>query len=230
MKICGFEKLSLVDFDNYTTCTLFTEGCNFRCPFCHNGPLVSSLNNPSVPKEEIFAYLEKRKNLIDAVCVTGGEPTLHNDLPELFGEIKKLGFFCKLDTNGTNPEMLKKLVEERLVDYVAMDIKSSPENYGKAIGISGFDIKKVLCSIEYLKASFVDYEFRTTLVAELVDDEDIEKIAVTIKGCKKYALQKFKEVDGCLEKGYTEVPKEKALEYLKILESHGINAFLRGYD
>lgn len=229
MKICGFEKLSLVDFDNYTSCTLFTEGCNFRCPFCHNGPLVL-YKNPEFPEEEIFDYLKKRKNLIDAVCVTGGEPTLHSDLPTLFSKIKALGYYTKLDTNGTNPEMLEKLVDEKLVDYVAMDIKCSLENYGKAIGIENFDTRKVEESIAFLKTNAIPYEFRTTLVKELISEKDVEKIAELISGCPKYFLQKFTEAEGCIKKGYHEVEKEKALEYVKILESRGINAILRGYD
>lgn len=229
MKVCGFEKLSLVDYDNHTSCTLFTEGCNFRCPFCHNGPLVLH-KNPEYSDEEIFSYLIKRKNVLDAVCISGGEPTLQPDLPEYFRRIKDLGYLTKLDTNGTNPDMLEKLLNENLVDLVAMDIKSSVSGYGKAVGIDGYVPSKVLRSIDILKSHSTPYEFRTTLVKELITDEDIEKIAELLANSPKYALQKFKEVDGCIVKGFSEVPKEKALEYKKILESKNINVILRGYD
>lgn len=229
MNISGFEKLSLVDFDNYTSCTLFTEGCNFRCPFCHNGPLVLH-KNPTYSEEEIFSYLIKRRNLLDAVCISGGEPTLQQDLPMFLSKIKELNYLTKLDTNGTNPEMLELLIEKKLVDYVAMDIKSSCDGYGKAVGISGYQPKKVLRSIEILKESSISYEFRTTLVSELITKKDIEKIADHLAGSPKYALQKFKEVDGCIEKGYTEVPKDVTNEYKSILESRNINVILRGYD
>ncbi len=229
MKICGFEKLSLVDYDNYTSCTLFTEGCNFRCPFCHNGPLVLH-KNPSYSEDEIFEYLNKRKNLLDAVCLSGGEPTLQPNLPEFFKKIKELGYLTKLDTNGTNPDMLQKLIDEKLVDFVAMDIKSSIDGYGKAVGISGYVPSKVMRSVEILRKNSVPYEFRTTLVNELIEKSDIEKIADWLSGTPKYALQKFKNADGCIEKGFSEVPKEIALEYKKILENHDINVIMRGYD
>lgn len=230
MEIIGFEKLSLVDFDTHTACTLFTAGCNFRCPFCHNGDLVIKPTQfQRVTDDEIFGYLKKRKGLIDGVVITGGEPTLQRDLPEYARRIKELGFAVKLDTNGTNPEMLKRLVEENLIDYVAMDVKSSKEGYQKAIGLKGFPAK-VAESVEYLKTNAVDYEFRITLVDELITIDDIQQMAEWLQNAKIIVLQRFVEREGCIKKGLSEVPKEKALEYAKIFENANINVKLRNYD
>ena len=230
MEIIGFEKLSLVDFDTHTACTLFTAGCNFRCPFCHNGDLVI---NPTefqrVTDDDIFGYLNKRKGLIDAVVITGGEPTLQKDLPKFAKRIKDLGFAVKLDTNGTNPEMLKRLVKEKLIDYVAMDVKSSKEGYQKAIGLKGFP-SKVAESVEYLKTNAIDYEFRITLVDELITLSDIQQMADWLKNSKIIVLQRFVERDGCIKKGLNEVAKEKAEEYAKVFEKANIKVKLRNYD
>lgn len=230
MKIIGLEKLSLVDYDGHTACTLFTGGCNFRCPFCHNGDLV--LNHElfeSYSEDYVFSYLKKRQGLLDGVVVTGGEPTLYRDLPDYIRKIKALGYDVKLDTNGTNPEMLLEIIERHLIDYVAVDVKSSKEGYAKATGLKSFP-EKVAQTVELLKTNVIDYEFRTTLVDELINEKDIIEIAEWLKSCKVLFLQRFIEREGCIEKGLHEVSKTTALHYLDILEKKGINAKLRNYD
>lgn len=230
MKIIGLEKLSLVDYDGHTACTLFTGGCNFRCPFCHNGDLVLIPEKLGAYSEnEIFSYLKKRQGLLDGVVVSGGEPTMHRDLPDYIQRIKDLGYDVKLDTNGTNPEMLSELIERKLIDYVAVDIKSSKEGYAKTAGLHSFP-ENVSRTVELLKKNKVPYEFRTTLVDELISKEDILSMAKWLNGCSVLYLQKFVEREGCITKGLHEVPKEKALIYLSILKDNGINARLRNYD
>lgn len=230
MEIIGFEKLSLVDYPMHTACTLFTGGCNFRCPFCHNGDLVlrpKSFEKQSV--DEIFAYLEKRKGLLDGVVISGGEPTLQKDLADFAEKIKSIGYDIKLDTNGTNPEVIATLVERKLIDYIAVDVKSSKSGYSKAIGLKGFPVT-VAQTVDYLKGNPVDYEFRMTLVDELVTAKDIEQTAEWLEGAKVIYLQKFIERDGCIKKGLNEVPFAVASQYAEIFLSHGIDARLRNYD
>lgn len=230
MEIIGFEKLSLVDYDGHTACTLFTGGCNFRCPFCHNGDLVLSPKSfEEYSEETVFSYLKKRQGLLDGVVITGGEPTMQSDLPEYIQKIKGFGYDVKLDTNGTNPKMLETLVKQGLIDYVAMDIKSSQDGYGKAIGLKGFPTK-VAESVEFLKTNVVDYEFRITLVAELITREDIEKMAKWLCGAKMMVLQHFVEREGCITKGLHEVDKAVAVEYAEIFKQNGIPVKLRNYD
>ena len=230
MKIIGLEKLSLVDYDGHTACTLFTGGCNFRCPFCHNGDLVLTPQNfDTYSDDEIFSYLEKRQGLLDGVVISGGEPTMYADLPDYAKRIKALGYDVKLDTNGTNPEMLKVLVNNGLIDYVAVDIKSSKEGYSKMAGVKTFP-EKVALTVEFLEKNKIPYEFRTTLVNELISEKDIISMSEWLKNCEKLFLQKFIERDGCIEKGLHEVPKEIALHYLDIFKERGINASLRNYD
>lgn len=230
MKIIGLEKLSLVDYDGHTACTLFTGGCNFRCPFCHNGDLVLIPDKfESYSDEIIFSYLKKRQGLLDGVVISGGEPTLYHDLPEYIKRIKELNYDIKLDTNGTNPEMLEFLMEEKLIDYVAVDIKSSKDGYAKTVGLQSFP-EKVCETIELLKSNKIDYEFRTTLVDEFISEDDIVSMSKWLKGCSVLFLQKFIEREGCIAKGLHEVEKEKALQYLDILKRNGINAKLRNYD
>ena len=161
---CGIEKLSLVDFDGYISCTLFTSGCNYRCPFCHNSPLIKE--QPSLNMEEILNYLSLRKKMLDAVVITGGEPTLHKELPSVLKQIKDLGYIIKLDTNGTNPKMLKELIDKKLIDYVAMDIKASSNCYSLVTGVINPFLDNIKESINILKTSNINFEFRTTLVKE----------------------------------------------------------------
>ena len=226
MKISGLQKVSLVDYDGQIATTIFTSGCNFACPFCHNSGLVKG-TEPEIPTSEILDYLKKRQNVLTAVCISGGEPTLHKDLPEFISKIKELGYLVKLDTNGTNLPMLKFLVENKLIDYVAMDIKNSFENYSKTIGVENkINLKD---TIEYLMTCGIDYEFRTTLIKNYHSAQDIQNIAQNISGAKKYFLQKFVDNDNCLMQGLEEIPYATATEYLDICLKQIPNTKLRGY-
>ena len=230
MKILGLEKMSLVDFDGYVSATLFTGGCNFKCGFCHNSPLVSHYNNlPEIPREEVLAYLKKRQGILDGVCVSGGEPTLNKDLPQFIEKIKNLGYKVKLDTNGTNPDMVKLLFDAGLVDYFAMDIKNDKQSYAKIIGFDEFDTINVEKTIEFFLSNPVDYEFRTTLVKQFHNKENIINIGEWIKGANKYFLQKFKENPNCIEQGFSPIDEQEAIEFKSILEKSIKNVKLRGY-
>lgn len=226
MKISGLQKVSLVDYDGQIATTIFTSGCNFACPFCHNSGLVKG-TEPEIPTNEILEYLNKRKNVLTAVCISGGEPTLHRDLPDFIAKIKELGYLVKLDTNGTNLDMLKFLVENKLIDYVAMDIKNSLDNYSKTIGIDNkTNIKE---TIDYLMNCGIDYEFRTTIIKNYHTENDIQKIAQTISGANKYFLQKFVDNDNCLMQGLEEIDRSTANKFLNICLKQIPNTKLRGY-
>ncbi len=203
MILNGFQKMTLLDFPGRVACTLFSGGCNFRCPFCHNAGLVIGQEMETYGEEEILDYLKKRKGLLDGVCITGGEPLLRTDIKEFIVKIKELGYSVKLDTNGSRPEKLRELIDEGLVDYVAMDVKSSMEQYGKAVGIEGFDTTEIEESIDLLLEGRVDYEFRTTVVKPLHRVEDIENLCKRIKGAKRYFLQNFVDSGDLIGEGMT---------------------------
>ena len=213
---CGIEKLSLVDFDGYISCTLFTSGCNYRCPFCHNSPLIEE--QPSLNMEEILNYLSVRKKMLDAVVITGGEPTLHKELPSVLKQIKDLGYIIKLDTNGTNPKMLKELIDTKLIDYVAMDIKASSNCYSLVTGVINPFLDNIKESINILKTSNINFEFRTTLVKEFHSLDSINEMKELVSGSKKLYLQKFVLRDTCLNQKLHEVDLETAKCYKSILE------------
>ncbi|MEE1186328.1 MAG: anaerobic ribonucleoside-triphosphate reductase activating protein [Acutalibacteraceae bacterium] len=192
MKFSGLQKLTLLDYPEKMACTVFTAGCNFRCPFCHNATLVNDINNEVVFEEnEILDFLNKRQGILEGVCITGGEPLLHDDLTEFIKKVKESGFKVKLDTNGSFPNKLKYLVNNNLIDYVAMDIKNSKEKYSKTIDVKNFDISSIEESINFLLQNKIEYEFRTTVVKEFHNLEDIENISLWIKGANKYFLQNF---------------------------------------
>ncbi len=195
MDIKGFIDVSFVDWDGKLTSVIFLPNCNFRCPFCHNVNLVLNPEKlETIPIPYLEDQLEQQKDWIDGICITGGEPTLHKDLPELCNLLKKKGFLIKLDTNGTNPSMLRELIGRNLIDYVAMDIKAplTDKKYSKATGVNTEEtLKNVKESIKLLIESNMDYEFRTTVVPTLHDKEDIKQICHSLKGCRKYILQKF---------------------------------------
>ncbi len=194
MLIAGLQKLTLLDFPGKTACTVFTPGCNFRCPFCHNALLVTDIDGGTfLDEEEFFSFLNKRKGILEGVAITGGEPTLQRDLPLFIKRIKDLGFLVKLDTNGTNPEMLGTLISEGLVDRVAMDIKNAPALYGETAGLINFDIAPVSRSRELLLEGRCDYEFRTTVVKGLHTKESLRGAARWIEGAKEYWLQQYKD-------------------------------------
>lgn len=215
MIIYGLQKLSLLDYPGKTACTVFTGGCNFRCPYCHNASLVIGLNEiEPVEYDAFFAFLNKRINILDGVCITGGEPLLQPDIEDFIREIKKLGYSVKLDTNGSFPEKLIRLVDEKLIDYVAMDIKNSPEKYSLTAGISELNFPKINASVEYLLTDPVDYEFRTTVVKELHTKEDFVLIGDWIKGARRYYIQSFIDSGDILGGTYTAYSK-KELEEIK---------------
>jgi len=226
MKIGGLQKVSLVDYDGQIATTIFTSGCNFLCPFCHNGGLVHN-TEPEIPVVEILDYLNKRKNVLTAVCISGGEPTLHKDLPQFITQIKELGYLIKLDTNGTNLPMLKYLVENKLIDYVAMDIKNSFKKYSETIGLQkNYNLKN---TIDFIMSCGIDYEFRTTLIKHYHTVDDIVEIAKTINGANKYYLQKFVDNDNCLKKGLQEIDKLTAQKMQDLSTQYVKNTYLRGY-
>ncbi len=195
MLISGIEKFSLIDFPDILSCIVFTPGCNFRCGFCHNAEFVlpeciNKLKQSFIPEQVFFNFLEKRRNKLEGVVICGGEPTLMPDLPVFIEKIKKMGFLVKLDTNGHRPEILENLIDNQLLDYIAMDIKTSMDNYSKLTGvdISTENIKK---SIEIIKNSGIEYEFRTTLIKEIHTNERLAKMLELIKGSKRMYFQKF---------------------------------------
>lgn len=204
----GFQKLTVLDFPEHVSCIVFTKGCNFRCPFCHNGTLAKGTVEESYAEEEILSYLEKRKNLLDGVVITGGEPLMHKDIKDFCVKVKKMGYDIKLDTNGAYPEKLIELVTEGLVDYVAMDVKNSFEKYELTTGakVNLEDIKK---SISFLLEGRVLYEFRTTVVSQFHTPQDIVEISKNILGAKKYFLQNFLDSGNVLVENLTPVTQEK---------------------
>ena len=228
MEFTGIDKLSLLDYEDYVSVVLFTPKCNFRCPFCHNGKTVLE-SDVEIDFDEILSYLQTRKGLIDAVVITGGEPTLMPELKERIIKIKELGLRVKLDTNGSNPEVLKDLVNSKLLDYVAMDIKNSMNEYPRTCGVHKVDENKLKESINFLLENNVDYEFRTTLVKELHDIDDIYGIGEIVKGAKRFYFQKFTDHGYCIEDNFHEVEIDAANKYLEIIKKYCENANLRGY-
>jgi pyruvate formate lyase activating enzyme len=193
MKIGGLQKLTLIDYPGQVACTVFLAGCNFRCPWCYSAELVlpeKIENQAEVQEKDFFTFLKRRKSILDGVVICGGEPTTNPSLPEFIRKIKDLGFSVKLDTNGSNPEMVSSLLQEKLIDYIAMDIKNSFEKYKETTGVD-IDTEKIKKSIETIKNSGIKYEFRTTVVPGIHEEEDIEKIGEAIKGAEKYFLQNF---------------------------------------
>lgn len=190
MKVGGFQKTSLIDFPDEISSIIWTIGCNFKCPFCYNKNLVEG-KLKEISEDEIFLYLKKRQGLVDGVAITGGEPLIQKDIIDFIKKIKSLNYLVKLDTNGTNPEKLKELIDKKLIDYVSMDIKAPKEKYKKLAG-TDVDIKKIEKSINFLKNSKIEYEFRTTFVPDLLKKEDVLEIAKWLKGSKKFYLQQFK--------------------------------------
>lgn len=195
MKVTGIQKLTLLDYPGVVACTVFTAGCNFRCPFCHNAMLVlpEQIDDECLTDDEVFGFLKKRRGVLDGVAVTGGEPLLHADMPEFLARVKELGYKIKLDTNGSNPELLSEIVKNKLVDRVAMDIKNAPEEYTRTIGLKSFDIAPVERSKEMLLRGDIDYEFRTTVVKGIHTKESLIGAAKWIEGAKEYYLQQFKD-------------------------------------
>ncbi len=186
----GLEKMTLIDYPGRVACMVYTIGCNFRCPYCHNPELVDETVETRITERDFFDFLDKRKKLLEGVVVTGGEPTMHADLPDFMKNVRARGVLVKLDTNGTNPAMLDRVIKEGLVNYVAMDIKSPLRSYSRTVA-RPTDIEAIQKSIDILLSSSVEYEFRTTLIKALVSPADLEEIGEEIRGAKRYYLQKF---------------------------------------
>jgi len=223
MQIQGLQKVTLLDYPEKMAATVFTAGCNFRCPYCHNASLVTRIDRANdIPVEQVMDYLKKRKNVLEGVCISGGEPLLQPNLEDFIKDIKALGYLVKLDTNGSNLEKLQKLMEQSLIDYVAMDIKNTPNKYGITSGLDYKGCEELLAgvraTVDYLKSDVIPYEFRTTVVKEFHNREDLEEMGEWLKGARKYYLQKFNDSGDCIGKGYHPYSDEimkQALELMK---------------
>ena len=229
MRIQGLQKLTLLDFPERTACTVFTAGCNFRCPFCHNASLVVHIpKEPEISEEAFFAFLEKRIGILDGVCVSGGEPLLQTDIEDFLFKIKEMGYAVKLDTNGSFPDKLKMLVDKGLVDYVAMDIKNALTSYTLTCGLETMDIKAIQESVAYLKEGHVPYEFRTTVVKNYHFKENFEEIGNWLCGADKYFLQNFVDSGDLINGKVRGCSEEEMKNYLQIVQKFVPDAKLRG--
>lgn len=223
----GLQKMTLLDFPGHVACTVFTVGCNFRCPFCHNGGLVKG-EAELVEGRDVYSFLEKRAGILEGVCITGGEPLLREEIFSFMEEAHALGYKVKLDTNGYRPEALKYVLEKGLADFVAMDIKNSPEKYGITAGVPDLDIRKIEESIRLLECSRTDFEFRTTVVAPFHREEDFDAIGKWLGNVPNYFLQKFVDSGDLLGEGTGPVPDEEMKKYLQCVQRYIPGAKLRG--
>ena len=231
MDIKGLQKLTLLDFPGRVACTVFTAGCNFRCPFCQNSDLVISPRlSPSIPEEDIFSFISKRKGMLDGICISGGEPLLQEDLIPFIYKCKERALLVKLDTNGYLTDKLRAVIDEGVLDYIAMDIKAAPENYAKLVGSRKFDVTPILESVDLIRSSGIEHEFRTTVVGDLHTEEDIKRIGEWMQGEKHYFLQKFVDSGALIEGGHSPASHEKMKEYLEIVKRFIPSAELRGVD
>ena len=241
MTIHGLSKTTLLDYPGHLACTVFTGRCNMRCPFCQNGELVLCPDSePGIPEEDFFAFLESRKGRLEGVAITGGEPTVNADLVDFIKKIKARDLLVKLDSNGLKPDTIKYLIDNSLIDYVAMDIKSSKEGYPLACGIKNVDISTIEESVKLLMNSGIDYEFRTTVSRELHGEKEFRSIAEWIKGCKAYYLQSYRPSETILShmmddefrasfpNVFTPYKNEELKEICELLNSLGVNTSLRG--
>lgn len=234
LSIKGFVDVSLVDWDGKVSSVIFLPNCNFRCPFCQNAKLVLNPNElPTISFEEIKNRLKRLGNWIDGAVITGGEPTLHKELKLLCKELKNSGFNVKLDTNGTNPKALRELIDEKLVDYVALDVKAplSPDKYSRATDVKSSELlERVLESIKILREEIVEYEFRTTVVPSIHTEQDIEEICKSIRGCKKYVIQNFRPAEDTIDPKFRDVapfPRKKLEKFVEIAKRYISNVTLR---
>lgn len=231
MLILGLQKTTLLDYPGKVASTIFTGGCNFRCPYCHNRDLVITPKNVlAYSEDEIFEHLKAKKKILDGVCITGGEPTLHKDLPEFIKKIKDLGLLVKLDSNGTNPKMLSSLIDEKLIDYVAMDIKQCKEKYNEIACMANFDIGLIEESVSILKENRVGYEFRTTVAKELHSLSDMEAIGQWLKGDSYYYIQSYKESDQVINPIFSPHDISTLNAIVDVVKPLVPNTFLRGAD
>lgn len=231
LHICGLQKLTLLDYPGKTACTIFLGGCNLRCPFCHNAALVLRPGQqPTLTKESILSFLEKRQGVLDGVCVTGGEPTLQPGLLPFLRQLHQLGYAVKLDTNGTAPQLLRQALSEGIIDYVAMDIKSSPSGYAAATGITQPDMDAIGSSIELLRRGTIPYEFRTTVVKELHTPETMEELGRWLAGPAPYFLQNFVDSGDLVSSGMSPCTRQELDALLATVLPYLPAASLRGVD
>ena len=228
MKFYGFQKMTMLDFPGRVACTVFTGGCNFRCPFCHNASLVTHMDSaPALEEEQIIEYITKRKNILDGVCITGGEPLLQHDIARFCQRIHDLGLLIKLDTNGSYPDRLKALIDMKLIDYIAMDIKNSKEEYAKTCGLSELPAT-IEESIRLIRECGLPYEFRTTVVRELHSAESMVSLAEWISGAEKYFLQGFTDSGDLIGEGLSAYSEDEMKELLSLVKQYVPSAELRG--
>ena len=229
MHIAGIQKLTLLDYPGKVACTVFTPGCSFRCPFCHNASLVlPERERADIPEEQVLSYLKRRIGMLEGVCLTGGEPLLQRDLGSFIRQIKALGYSVKLDTNGSNPNRLKQLMDEELLDYVAMDIKNTPAKYGETAGVLGMDLDAVMTSVELLMQGRIPFEFRTTVVKEFHTREDIREIGRWLRGAPWYFLQNFVSSGDLIGQGLHPVEEDEMRKMAGILRQYVGEVALRG--
>lgn len=228
MKFGGLQKLTLLDYPGKMACTVFTSGCNLRCPFCHNAGLVTHIDGDFIGQEEILQFLSTRKGKLEGLCLTGGEPLLNKDVANFLSEVKKMGFSVKLDTNGTFPDLLKQLIDDKLVDYVAMDIKNSQAKYSLTCGVD-VDLDKIRQSVELLKSGKADYEFRTTVVRQLHTEQDIEDIAQWLVGARSWYLQQFVDSGDLIGQGMTAWDESTMHKFAETANKY-LPTFVRGIE
>lgn len=230
MKICGIQKTTLLDFPGHVATTIFIGGCNFKCPFCHNKSLLERDVLELLTVEQLLTFLEKRKQVLEGVCITGGEPTLYPELSHLCESIHKLGYLVKLDSNGSKPDFLKQLCSQGLVDYIAMDIKNCPEKYAQSSKCKNADFAAIEESIFFLINGNIPYEFRTTIVKELHTAEDMTKIGAWLQGADKYFLQNYADSPQVLCPGLSGRTKEELLEFASLVKPFVKEVGIRGVD
>lgn len=228
MEIHGLQKMTLLDYPGKVACTVFLAGCDFRCPYCHNSQLIDGSLPSLMDQEELLSFLDKRRGLLDGVCITGGEPLLRPDLAQLLEAVKALGYPVKLDTNGSHPQRLRALAAAGLVDYVAMDIKNSPQRYPETAGLPSLNLDSIRESAAFLLTGAVDYEFRTTVVAELHHDDDFLSIGQWLRGAKRYFLQAFADRDTVLAPGLHTPHREDMERWAGLLRPFMQQVELRG--
>lgn len=230
MKLSGLQKTTLLDYPGHVAATIFLGGCNFRCPFCHNGDLILDSFESSCTEQEVLSFLNKRSSVLEGVCITGGEPTLHDGLEAFIRNIRSLGLLVKLDTNGYRPDILKDLCGQGLISYVAMDIKSGKTNYAKTAGLNDLDLSRIEESVNFLLHCDIPYEFRTTVVKELHSEEDFKEIGPWLTGCPHYYLQSYKDSCHVLSSGFSACSRKELLKFADILSPFIKNVSLRGID
>lgn len=229
MHFCGMNKTTLLDYPGHVAATLFTGGCNMRCPFCQNSVLVlAPQKQPEISEQDVLAFLRRRRGILEGVCITGGEPTLQNDLEDFIRRVREMEYLIKLDTNGYRPQILRHLLEEELLDYVAMDIKASKERYGIACGLAGVELNRIEESVELLKTSSIPYEFRTTVVKGIHSPEEFTAIGRWLQGSRAYYLQNFRDSGQVMQPGFAEFERAELEEMRESVAQYVPRTELRG--